>query len=293
MGNKPKAWKYTDIIAGIATLLVALALTVATLLIMKQCAGNLESSNKPSTESLSTPPTTVTAVPSPTLAPNPFSPDDFLYENGYLSCPAGNSWLGVDVSEHQGNIDWQQVADAGIQFAMIRMAYRGWGSEGVIRADAKGYNNLLGASEAGLPVGVYFFSQAITVEEAVEEARFLLTLLDGRELELPVVFDWETVSSQDARTANMNRKTLNACARAFCQEIEAAGYDAMVYFNLDLTRRLYRLLPLQEAGYDFWLAMYTDSLTYAYQVKMWQYTSEGSVPGIKGKVDLNLYFPGA
>jgi GH25 family lysozyme M1 (1,4-beta-N-acetylmuramidase) len=127
----------------------------------------------------------------------------------------------------------------------------------------------------------------------VEEARFLLQLLDGRDLDLPVVFDWETVSSAEARTANMDRKTLNACALAFCRTIEEAGYDTMVYFNLDLGRRMFQLLKLQEEGYDFWLAMYSDQLNYAYRVRMWQYTSSGTVAGIRGNVDLNLYFPDA
>jgi GH25 family lysozyme M1 (1,4-beta-N-acetylmuramidase) len=90
----------------------------------------------------------------------------------------------------------------------------------------------------------------------------------------------------------VDRKTLNACAQAFCKEIEAAGYDAMVYFYLSLARWKLDLLALQQAGYDFWLALYSDKLSFRYQVQMWQYSNAGNVPGINTKVDLNLYFPG-
>lgn len=278
-----------DLLAGLIVLIVAVGLLVAVVFAMKQCTAQLP---PPTTQ----PPTTTTAAPTeppaPTLDPSPFADGAFTYgEDGYLTCLTAESWLGVDVSEHQGKIQWDKVAQSDVEFAMVRLAYRGWGTEGVIRADARGLDNLQGAADAGLLVGVYFFSQAISVEEAIEEARFVLQLLDGRELDMPVVFDWETVSSEEARTANMDKATLNACALAFCREIEAAGYEAMVYFNLDLARWKFDLLAIQEAGYDFWLAMYSDQMRYAYRVHMWQYTNAGSVPGIKGKVDLNLYFP--
>lgn len=278
-----------DLMAGIIVLIVALGLLAVVVFAMQQWTQVLP---PPTVQPTTTTTAAPTKPPSPTLAPNPLENNAFTYdENGYLTCLSAESWLGVDVSEHQGKIDWNQVAQTDVKFAMVRLAYRGWGSEGVIRADARGLENLDGAADAGLQVGVYFFSQAISVEEAIEEARFVLQLLDGRELDMPVVFDWETVSSEEARTANMKKATLNACALAFCQEIEAAGYDAMVYFNLDLARWKFDLLAIQQAGYDFWLAMYSDSLRYAYQVRMWQYTSEGSVSGIKGRVDLDLYFP--
>lgn len=284
MSGRRKSGNKMDLIAGVIVILVAVLLIVAVTVAMRRYTGSVPT--LPQTT------TTVAPPPKPTLAPNPYVPKDFAYDaNGYLTCLAGESWLGVDVSEHQGSIQWEKVADSDVRFAMVRLAYRGWGAEGVIRADAKGLENLQGAAAAGLNVGVYFFSQAISVEEAVEEAQFLLALLDGCTLELPVVFDWETVSSENARTANMDAKTLNACALAFCREIEAAGYDAAVYFNLDMAKRMFDLPALQAEGYDFWLAMYADALTYGNRVRMWQYTDGGSVPGIQGKVDLNLYFP--
>ena len=284
MGPRAKKSGAAELIAGVVTVLLAVVLTVGTMLALTNCTDYLTppaTSSSPSS----------TQPPRPTLAASPYGPEDFALADGYLTCLADESWLGVDVSEHQGIIDWKTVATTPVRFAMVRLAFRGWGSEGKLQADAQGLTNLTGAKDAGLQVGVYFFSQAVSVEEAIEEAQFLLTLLDGRPLDLPVVFDWEFVSSSEARTAKMDKKTLNACAQAFCREIEQAGYDAMVYFNLDLSKRMLRLTDLQEAGYDFWLAMYNEKFQYAYRVRMWQYTDSGTVAGIKGKVDLNLYFP--
>ena len=288
-----RATKYkngADLAAGLMVLIVAAALLLVAVYFIKQY---MPQTQAPAGQSTAGPTTTLPTVPKPTLIPNPLDQNGFAYDqNGYLTCLTAESWLGVDVSEHQGQIQWAPVAEAGIQFAMVRLGYRGWGEEGAIRADVRGLENLQGAADAGLRVGVYFFSQAISVEEAIEEAQFVLQLLDGRQLDLPVVFDWETVSAEDARTANVKRSTLNACALAFCREIENAGYEAMVYFNLELAKWKLDLLAIQEAEFDFWLAMYSDSLRYAYQVRMWQYTDSGSVPGIKGKVDMDLYFPG-
>lgn len=226
------------------------------------------------------------------VIPNHLREEDFTYdENGFMKCLSEPYWLGIDVSFHQGSIDWEQVADAGIQFAIVRIAYRGWGSAGIMKEDTWATVNLNGAAAAGLKVGVYFYSQAITVEEAREEARYVLQLLDGRELDMPVVFDWETPAADGARTENLDSETLNACAMAFCGIIEDAGYRPMVYFNQKQAKYMYDLTALQKAGYDFWLAMYEDALTYAHRVQMWQYTSHGKVPGIDGRVDMDLYFP--
>lgn len=230
----------------------------------------------------------VTEPTHPPLPDNPYSAGDFAYRNGYLTCLAGESLLGVDVSSHQGYINWQQVADAGIQFAMIRIGYRGYGNGETVE-DTFWKENLQGARAAGLQVGIYFFSQAITVEEAEEEAQLAISWLGGTPLDLPIVFDWEPISDT-ARTANMDAETLNACALAFSEKVKAAGYEPMVYFNLDTSTRLLDLPLLQEAGYHFWLALYKDTMTYPYRIHMWQYTDGGSVAGINGNVDINLYF---
>ena len=308
-----KFCKSRELLTGLLGLVIGLGLGILLCAPWNRAAAempNLEAtvSTQPGTTAATQTPTTMApTVPTATLptlpigpqplqhhiTPNHFREEDFVAdENGYITCLEVESWLGVDVSAHQRSIDWQKVADAGVKFAMIRIAYRGWGSTGNLLADNYGVANLDGAAAAGLQTGVYVFSQAITVEEAIEEARFALTLLDGRALDLPVVFDWETISSEDARTNGLDNETLNACAMAFCQEIEAGGYKPMVYFNQKMAKYQYDLTAFQKAGYDFWLAMYKESMTFAHHVQMWQYTSSGSVPGINGKVDLDLYFPG-
>ena len=150
--------------------------------------------------------------------------------------------------------------------------------------------NFAGARHAGLPIGVYFYSQAISVEEARQEAAFVLDTLKGRRLEFPVVFDWEDYY-KNSRTANMDPETLNALAIAFCEEIAKAGYEPMIYFSPDLDNRLWDLELMQQQGYSFWLAMYRDTMNWPYEAQMWQYTQTGRVNGIDGDVDINLYFP--
>ncbi len=223
------------------------------------------------------------------LRPNPYKPEDFVIQDGYMTCLAGESWLGVDVSHHQGSIRWDEVAASGIRFAMIRLGHRAV-SDGVIRLDTYWKENFTGARNAGLPIGVYFYSQAISVEEAREEAAFVLDILKGQRLEFPVVFDWE-IYSENGRNANLDPETVNACAIAFCEEIAKAGYEPMVYFNLDLANRFWDLETFQQKGYPFWLAMYRSTMNWPYEAQMWQYTETGRVDGIDTPVDLNLYFP--
>lgn len=227
-----------------------------------------------------------TTIPPITLPRNPYGPEDFEYQGDYLACTAGSAVLGVDVSSHQKTIDWDQVREAGMEFAIIRIGYRGTTSGGVY-VDEYALENLAGARAAGLKVGVYFFSQATSPEEAVEEAELCLNTLPDQPLDLPVVFDWE-IAGEDTRTANVDGDTLMACTRAFCQRIEEAGYDVMIYFNPHVAENLLDLTALQE--YPFWLAMYTDLMTWPHAVEMWQYTATGSVPGIEGDTDINLWF---
>ena len=227
-------------------------------------------------------------TPSPVSIPeNPFQPEDFTYSDGYLTCTAVPALLGVDVSAHQGSVDWSQVAQAGMEFAMIRLGYRGY-TNGGIYEDECAMENLNGAKNAGLQIGAYFYSQALTPEEAAEEARLCISILGGRSLDLPLVYDWEYVSTE-ARTGDMDPDTLMACVEAFCRTVEEAGYDAMVYFNPALAESLLDLEELLE--YPWWLAMYSDRMTFPYAVQMWQYTDSGSVPGINGDTDMNLWFP--
>ena len=205
----------------------------------------------------------------------------------YIEDENVKSILGVDVSVHQGDIDWEKVRDAGISFAMIRLGYRGYGS-GKSELDEKFVENVKGAREAGVNAGVYFFSQAITAREAVEEAELVIKNLKDLDVNYPVVFDWEMISDDSARTDNISVDILTDCCVAFCETIKNAGYTPMIYqnkrtsiFKLDLNRL---------NDYEFWLAEYNDTPTYYYDFDMWQYTSSGRVPGIKGRVDMNISF---
>ena len=217
---------------------------------------------------------------------NPLSPEDFTTAGGYVTCTAVPTRRGVDVSQYQEQIDWKQVHAAGFDFAFIRIGYRG-STTGALYEDPLARQNLTGAKAAGLDVGVYFYSQATTPEEAAEEARWCLEFLGDAALELPVVYDWEWVGD-DARTANMDRQTLTQCAQTFCQTIEEAGRRSMLYFNRHVSRELLDLRALRD--YPFWFAQYAQALDYSYRVDFWQYTETGTVPGIPGKVDINLMF---
>lgn len=220
------------------------------------------------------------------LEDNPYTPEDFTTIGGYVTCTAGPVRRGIDVSEYQEDIDWDQVRDAGFDFAFIRIGYRGY-TTGDIYADDRARENLADAKAAGLDVGVYFYAQAVDTDEALEEARWCLDFLSGEKLDLPVVYDWEWVGGS-ARTAGMDKATLTECVRTFCDTVEGGGYRAMIYFNNHVSRDLLDLTELQ--GYPFWLAQYRDRMDYPYKVDLWQYTEEGTVPGIQGKVDIDLMF---
>ena len=196
--------------------------------------------------------------------------------------------LGIDVSAHQGDIDWQAVKDDGIGFAMIRLAYRGYGASGNLLVDQNYEANIDGALDAGLDVGVYVFSQAITEEEAVEEANLAIENLKGRDITFPVVFDMEEIAGSEARTYGMTPEQVTDIAIAFCETIEAAGYRPMIYGNLKWLAANMDLSRLTE--YDTWLAQYYRTPAFPYDFQMWQYTNTGSVAGINGDVDLNLCF---
>jgi len=225
--------------------------------------------------------------PIPEPEKNPYGKLDFQFEGRYLGCIKAGTIPGIDVSYYQGAIDWEQVKASGIEFAMIRLGYRGYGQEGKLVEDKLYRQNIQGALDAGLKVGVYFFSQAITVEEALEEADYVLERLEGYALSMPVVYDWEYISAE-ARTANMDRRTLTDCYIAFCEKIEAAGYTPMPYFNTYQSRNLMNLCELER--WPFWLALYSSRMTFPYRIEMWQYTDSGKVPGIEGNVDINLFF---
>ena len=223
----------------------------------------------------------------PGLPRNTYHGNAFFEVDGYVGYTGKERIAsGIDVSFHQGDIDWQKVKAAGVDFAMIRVGNRGY-TKGVVDLDPYFARNMDGALAAGLDVGVYFFSQAISAEEAVEEAEFVLEQIAEYELTYPVVFDWEDIEAE-ARTDGMDSITLTACAKAFCETIAAEGYEAGVYFNqrfgyqeMDLTQLL---------DYTFWLAEYNVPPTFLYHFDMWQYSCTGKIDGIDTVVDLNLRF---
>ncbi len=196
------------------------------------------------------------------------------------------AYTGIDVSAHQGDIDWQAVRNDGITFAFIRAAYRGYGTDGKICEDEKFKTNMQQALNAGLQVGVYFFSQAISEQEAIEEAEFILSLVQGYKLSYPIVFDWERYSVVESRTYNTDSDTITACAKAFCERIALAGYRPMIYLNCEFGYYEYDLEVLSD--YDCWLAQYNDKPTYYYHYTIWQYTKSGTVAGVPGAVDMNI-----
>ncbi|MGN0621744.1 MAG: glycoside hydrolase family 25 protein [Porcipelethomonas sp.] len=197
------------------------------------------------------------------------------------------SHLGVDVSVHQNDIDWEAVKNSGIDFAMIRLGYRGYGS-GEAEIDENFVDNVKGARAAGLDVGVYFFSQAVTVDEAIDEAQLVLDNLNGLDITYPVVYDWEIIYGDSARTDDVPVDTLTDSCIAFCESVKDAGYIPMIYQNKKTT--MFKLDLKRIKDYDFWLAEYNDQPSYYYDFTMWQFTSQGSVPGISGDVDLNICF---
>ena len=219
---------------------------------------------------------------------NAYSADCFYKEGGFLRYEddALTSEVGVDISSHQTAVDWAAVREAGVDFAILRAGYRGY-TEGAIQEDETFLTNLAAAKAAGLKVGVYFFSQALDKAEAVEEAEFVLNLLDGAALDYPIFFDWEDIEA-DARTDGMDSLTLTSCARAFCKRIELNGYRAGVYFNQRFGYEEFDLSKLQD--YELWLAEYNTTPSFAYHFGVWQYANDGMLSGVDGPVDLNLAF---
>ena len=224
-----------------------------------------------------------------TLPSSPLSSQGFGWSEGFKTYEDEQrvAKVGIDVSSHQGEIDWQAVRQSGVEFAVIRAGFRGYG-DGSTRQDECFSYNIESARENGLEVGIYFFSQALNEEEARAEAHEVLSMLEGYEIQLPIYYDWEPITEDEARTDTISASELTACAKAFCQVIEAAGYRAGIYFNLNIAVDYYHILELGD--YAFWLAEYQETPSFPFAFSMWQYTSQGTVAGVDTNVDLDLYF---
>ena len=221
---------------------------------------------------------------------SPYNFDNLKSEQGRFSYyEDGNlvSQTAVDVSDLQGKIDWERVSEDGIDFAMIRLGRRGY-TEGNIYLDDYYYENVSGVQSEGMPFGVYFFSQAITEDEAIEEANFVIKHLSGSGISYPVVFDHEPIESADGRANNLSKNELTHITKAFCQKIEDAGYTPMIYGNAFDMERL-NLNDLK--GIDVWYAEYESSQpTGQFDFAMWQYSSTANVSGINTQADLSILF---
>ena len=199
--------------------------------------------------------------------------------------------IGIDVSEHQGEIDWAAVAEDPPAFAIIRAGYRGYGETGRLCEDAYFTANIAGALSQEIPVGVYFFSQAVSAEEAAEEAEYLLKLLADyppTDLSLPAFFDWEDISYDTARTDGLSGETLTDCAVTFCERLAAAGYTAGIYTYRTLAYFRYDLSRISQ--YPLWIGALGEGPDFHYAFDIWQCSIDGEAPGIEVPVDLDVIF---
>lgn len=212
---------------------------------------------------------------------------DFKYyfdEQGVLQ-----SHAGIDVSSFQEEIDWKKVAAEGAEFAFLRVGGRYWGSKGSIYSDDYFDQNATQAYAAGIKVGAYFYSQAITVEEAIAEADFVLSKIKGYTIEYPIVFDVEEAPDYYARANRISRSLRTQIAQAFCERIEQAGYYAIIYATPDWAENALDMSKLSD--YDYWIAHYTDKPDQDYPYTIWQYSQYADVNGIRwGRVDMNICY---
>lgn len=200
------------------------------------------------------------------------------------SLNTGSGILGIDVSTWNGNIDWNKVKNSGVSYVIIRTGFRG-STQGSLVEDNKFRQNIQGATNAGLKVGVYFFSQAINEVEAVEEASMVLSQVKGYKLSYPVFIDVEPSGGRADKLSSGDRtKVINA----FCQTIQNGGLRAGIYANKTWLSQKMNVSAL--SGYKIWLAQYNSTVTYGGRYDMWQYSDKGTVAGISGKVDMNLSY---
>lgn len=196
----------------------------------------------------------------------------------------GSGILGIDVSTWNGSIDWNKVKNSGVSYVIIRTGFRG-STQGALVEDNRFRQNIQGATNAGLKVGVYFFSQAVNEVEAVEEASMVLSQVKGYHLAYPVFIDVEPSGGRaDGLSSGDRTKVINA----FCQTIQNGGLKAGIYANKTWLAQKMNISAL--SGYKIWLAQYNSTVTYGGRYDMWQYSDKGTVAGINGKVDMNLSY---
>lgn len=206
------------------------------------------------------------------------------YEDGDLK-----SIKGIDLSNYNVVDDWEAVKDSGVKFVMLRIGYRGYTKGGLVE-DKKFFEYARAAAKQGLELGTYFVTQAITVEEAIEEANYAAAMMKkaGVDFSYPVALDLEDAGSLDARTANLSKSERTEIIKAFCERLKELGYTPMLYSAIRWYMDEMDLSQLTE--YDKWFAQYFNRPFFPYEFQIWQYTSSGVVDGIQGNVDLNICF---
>ena len=196
------------------------------------------------------------------------------------------SYKGIDVSKYQGAIDWKKVAADGVEYAFIRVGCRGYGSSGTLIKDETFHQNVKGALAQGIKVGAYFFSQAITVEEALEEAELVIKELGDYDITYPVAIDIERIENDKARQDALTKEKRTEICIAFCERIKEACFTPMVYGDTETFAELLDVEQLE--GYDFWICETDGQMTFPYEFAIWQYAHTGSVSGIKGDTNISI-----
>lgn len=196
------------------------------------------------------------------------------------------SQKGIDVSKYQGDIDWKKVAGDGVTYAFVRVGCRGYGGKGTLIKDEKFHQNVKGALEQGIEVGAYFFTQAVTEQEALEEAELVIKELEGYDITYPVAIDVEHVKNDKARQDALTAEERTALCRIFCEKIKEAGYIPMIYGDNATFTEL--LLTDELAEYDFWICETDGKQTFPYAFAVWQYSHEGKIDGIKNDTNVSV-----
>lgn len=206
----------------------------------------------------------------------------------YMAKEEKEARKGIDVSTFQGEINWKKVKNSGIEYAIIRLGFRGYES-GKIVLDSKFEENIEGSLNVGLDTGVYFFTEALNEKEAIEEAEFVIENLKEYKINMPVVIDVEeSANTEKTRTRDLTAEQRTKNVIAFCETIKKSGYEVMIYGNLKSFMIMMNFEELEE--YDKWFAYYRYPFHFPYKIKMWQYTASEKIDGIDGKTDVNLMF---
>lgn len=222
---------------------------------------------------------------------NSYIQDNFVIEDGFMAYYNENgekiSHVGIDLSYHNDKVDWDKLEASPVEFVMVRCGYRGY-TEGGLVEDERFREYAQAALDHGFKLGVYFFTQALTEEEAISEAEYVIDLIEDYDISYPVAFDTEKVEYEDARTnqVELSREELSNICIAFCERIKEAGYYPMIYASENWIRRQLQASMLTD--YDIWAPQFLEKNDFLYDFTIWQYTEHGNAPGVDGDCDLDI-----